>query len=418
MAEQESVSAPESFDNPGPSSRETSMEGKNPSSTELVQAIVADQGFITQLSSAIMAQMAPQLRSVNTHNTAVLQGQADGSQSPGVSQDQTGTQTFTLPGVSYEQTGPNEQSNPTVSQDRSGTVKRARAHVIDVDVDECLTPAKRVRVSGDVALELETNNELEELETDNMLSPNSRWEASEGLSQFLESAVKRLNKFDRKMLVKTYPRPNVDVAFTPAMDEYLKPFIQGVTTPDKPHKELQDKVLDILGPLCTVFENLANMESSIDTDGVIQLDATSVHNFLECIKHALMLTGDVASQISTTRRELVLKKINPLMVSLAQEEFSNTNKSLFAPGFEQRLKTRSETAETIGKAVRAGKPFFRGAASRGFGHRLRGGRQGFRFKTFRPFSARGNTTFNRGARSRGRSSFPRFPNPQSFTSQQ
>ena len=223
------------------------MEGKNPSSTELAQAIVADQGFITQLSLAIMAQMAPQLRSVNTHNTAVLQGQADGSQSPGVSQDQTGTQTFTLPGVSYDQTGPNEQSNPTVSQDRSGTVKRARAHVIDVDVDECLTAAKRVRASGDVALELETNNELEELETDNMLSPNSRCEASEGLSQFLESAVKRLNKFDRKMLVKTYPRPNVDVAFTPAMDEYLKPFIQGVTTPDKPHKELQDKVLDILG---------------------------------------------------------------------------------------------------------------------------------------------------------------------------
>ena len=94
-----------------------------------------------------------------------------------------------------------------------------------MDVDECSTPAKRVRDSGDVALELETNNELEELETDNMLSPNSRWEASEGLSQFLESAVKRLNKFERKMLVKTYPRPNVDVAFTPAMDEYLKPFI-------------------------------------------------------------------------------------------------------------------------------------------------------------------------------------------------
>ena len=205
-----------------------------------------------------------------------------------------------MPGVSYDQTGPNEQSNPTVSQDRLGTVKRARAHVIDVNVVECSTPAKRVRDSGDVALELETKNALEELETDNMLSPNSRWEASEGLSQFLESAVKRLSKFDRKTLVKTYPRPNVDVAFTPAMDEYLKPFIQKVTTPDKPHKELQDKVLDILGPLCTVLENLANMESSIDTDGVIQLDATSVHNFLECINHALMLTGDVASQISTT----------------------------------------------------------------------------------------------------------------------
>ena len=153
-------------------------------------------------------------------------------------------------------------------------------HVIDLDVNETI-PAKRVRYSEDVALELETNNELHELETDNMLSPNSRWEASEGLSQFLESAVKRLNKFERKTLIKTFPRPNIDVAFTPAMDEYLKPFIQGVTTPDKPHKDLQDKVLDILGPLCTAFENLANMESSIATEGVIQLDATSVRNFLQ-----------------------------------------------------------------------------------------------------------------------------------------
>ena len=314
MAEHEIISAPERFDNPDPSTNETSTEGKNPSSTDLVRAIVADQGFITQLSAAIMAQIAPQLMSVNTQDTAALQGQADARQSPGVSQDQSGTQTLTMPGVSFDETGPNEQSNPAVSQDTSGAVKHARAHVIDVDVHES-TPVKRVRNSEHVALEFEINNELDELETDNMLSPNSLWEASEGVSQFLESAVKRLNKFERKTLIKTYPRPNVDVAFTPAMDEYLKPFIQGVTTPDKPHKDLQDKVLHILGPLCTAFENLANMESSIATEEVIQLDAMSVRNFLGCIKYALMLT--VVSQISTTRRELVVKKINPLMVSLA-----------------------------------------------------------------------------------------------------
>ena len=96
MAGQKNASALESFDNPGPSASKISAEGKNPS-YELVQAIVADQRFITQLSSAIMAQMAPQLRSVSTQNTAVVQGQADASQSPGVSQDQMGTQRITLP---------------------------------------------------------------------------------------------------------------------------------------------------------------------------------------------------------------------------------------------------------------------------------------------------------------------------------
>ena len=49
-----------------------------------------------------------------------------------------------------------------------------------------------------------------------------------------------------------YPRPNVDSIYTPSLDEYLKPFVQGVSAPDKPLRELQDNILDIVGPLATV----------------------------------------------------------------------------------------------------------------------------------------------------------------------
>ncbi|CAB4013556.1 Hypothetical predicted protein [Paramuricea clavata] len=288
MAEQENISELENVVNPDPSTREDSMEGR----MDLVQAVVADQGFIAKLSSAIMAQMAPQLLK---QNSAVLQGQAD-VQNPGVSQDQTGTQNQTLPGVSYDQTGSKEQSNPTVSYDRSGTAtKRGRMPVIRLDDDDDHVPAKRVRTSDNVNFDDDVNYELEELETENILSPNSRWEASATLSQFLETAVKRLNKFERKTLVKTYPRPNVDAVYTPAMDEYLKPFIQGVATPDKPHKDLQDSVLDVFGPLCTAYENLLSMESTMTSDGVVELDATGVRSFQECLKHALLLTGDVVA---------------------------------------------------------------------------------------------------------------------------
>ena len=139
----------------------------------------------------------------------------------------------------------------------------------------------------------------------------------------------------------------------------------------------------MFGPLCTVYENLLSMGSTVAVDGVVQLDASSVHNFSECIKHALLLLGDVAARMSTNRRELVPAKINPLMVSLAQEEFSDTKRDLFGSGFEQRFKSRSETAETISKAAQVSKPFFRGGASRGI-HRPHGGQQGFNFKTFRP----------------------------------
>ena len=65
-----------------------------------------------------------------------------------------------------------------------------------------------------------------------------------------------MNKFERRALVKSYPRPDVDAAYTPSMDDYLKPLIPGIMAPDKPLKDLQDIILDTFGPLCTMFENL------------------------------------------------------------------------------------------------------------------------------------------------------------------
>ncbi len=156
------------------------------------------------------------------------------------------------------------------------------------------------------------------------------------------------------------------------------------------------------------------MGSTVAVDGVVQLDASSVHNLSECIKHALLLLGDVAARMSTNRRELVLAKINPLMVSLVQEEFSDMKQDLFGSGFEQRLKTTSETAESISKGARVSKPFFRGRASRGI-HRPRGGQQGFNFKTFRPPNPRGNVYPTRGAyQGRSRAQSLRFTRPQAY----
>ena len=131
------------------------------------------------------------------------------------------------------------------------------------------------------------------------------------------------------------------------------------------------------------------MLDSIGSDGVIQMDKTSVNGFLSCVKHALLLVGDASAGISVTRRELVLKKINPLMASLAQEHFPDAKRQLFGPGFEQRLKTRSETIAKASKVATAGsvKPFFRGMAFRGR-PTSRGGRQFQSTRPFRPFFQR------------------------------
>ncbi len=84
MAQQEILTAKENVVNPDPSLKKDSQEGRISSSVDLVQAVVADQGFISKLSSALMAQMAPRLLSTET---AVLQGHADGN-IPQESEDQ------------------------------------------------------------------------------------------------------------------------------------------------------------------------------------------------------------------------------------------------------------------------------------------------------------------------------------------
>ena len=63
-----------------------------------------------------------------------------------------------------------------------------------------------------------------------------------------------------------YPRPNVGSIYTPSLDEYLKPFVQGVSAPDKPLRELQHNILDIVGPLATVYVlSMLNSNSTEET---------------------------------------------------------------------------------------------------------------------------------------------------------
>lgn len=41
------------------------------------------------------------------------------------------------------------------------------------------------------------------------------------------------------------------------------------------------------------------------------------------MKHALLLAGDASAGIGINHRELVLKKINPLLISMGNDDFSD-----------------------------------------------------------------------------------------------
>ncbi len=151
MAEQEILTVKENVVNSDPCLQKDSPEGRIPSSVDLVQAVVADQGFISKLSSALMAQMAPCLLSTDT---AVLQGQADVN-IPQESEDQRGSNNTTvIPGVFYDQTGANEPTNPAVTDDQSGIVsKHVRSPgIVHVVNDDCPVPAMVATVAPTLIL--------------------------------------------------------------------------------------------------------------------------------------------------------------------------------------------------------------------------------------------------------------------------
>ena len=94
----------------------------------------------------------------------------------------------------------------------------------------------------------------------------AHWSASEELSSFLELVARKpLSNFERKTMCREYPRPNVDAVYTPELDDNIAALVQGAKAIDKDNRFLQDKVLDITGPLCMMFEHLTAMSDSSPT---------------------------------------------------------------------------------------------------------------------------------------------------------
>ena len=318
------------------------VSDNRPSSSEsLVQAIVADQSVFCALSQAILSAIKQDLPN---HETA--QSKNDKAAAP------VGQSAEHSTGESVDQT--------------------VRAHKrqlpIDVIVVDENNPTKHPRIE----------DASDDGDLDGLLSPNSRWEPSEELDALLSVIQKPLQRFERRSILKEFPRPSSEAAFTPNLDNYLISMIPGVKIPDNSLRDIQDKALDVLGPLCTLYENFTRMYESLD-EGAITIEKSAVMGMFNCVKKAVMLVGDTSAQMSAKRREQVLTKLNPVLSSLGKEDFPDAGKQLFGDGFESRLKLRSETANTVQQAKKAGtKQFFRGTAPRRFQGRFRGGRGQYR----------------------------------------
>jgi len=375
---------------------EVSVSRQSPAES-MVEALVADQSVINTLSQAILSAIKQDL--------------------PQHATERSRTDTAAEP------VGQSAKQSAVGSVDQTGKVRAAKRSLpIDVVVIEENTQAKYPRTDKPTITNTSGEQDSQSLAGDDydlegLLSPNSRWEPSEELDALLKVMLKPLQRFERRAIIKEFPRPAADGAFTPNLDNFLTTMISGAKIPDNSLRDIQDKILDILGPLCSLHENITLMHESLEDDA-ITLDKATVAAMLGCVKKAIMLARDTSAQVSSKRREQVLTKLNPVLASLGKEAFPDSGKQLFGDGFEARLKLRSETANTVADAKKAGKSFFRGTAPRRFQGRFRGGRGQYRAPYrgyFRPTSSYHNTSPSFRGRNRvqlPQSQGPYQPKPQ------
>ena len=193
----------------------------------------------------------------------------------------------------------------------------------------------------------------------------SRWQASDTLTSFLGTIHKPLSTFVRKAICRTYPRPDVDAVYMPAVDTYLTALVPGVKTVDKDNKFLQGRLLDAVGPLSQTFEHIQGLLSETGPGNDVTLSYTQLNELSSMTANSIRLIGNATAQMSKQRRGTILSKINSsgALSSLASKDFPDAGKFFFGEGFEARIKARSETANTLLQAAQVGQrlsQFFRG----------------------------------------------------------
>ena len=184
----------------------------------------------------------------------------------------------------------------------------------------------------------ENNESFVDEEDEHAQSP-SRWQASEDLSSFLDTTRKPLSPFERKNICRKYPRPDVDSAYTPNLDDYLTSLVPGVKAVDKQNKFLQDRLLDALAPISQLFEHSFGVLSQCKPGDTIDLTHEQISELGGLSSSAIRLLGNTSALLSQERRKAVLQKINSqgTLISLASEEFPQAGRNLFGEGFEERF---------------------------------------------------------------------------------
>ena len=96
-------------------------------------------------------------------------------------------------------------------------------------------------------------------------------------------------------------------------------------------REVQDKILDIMGPLSTAHDNLIQKLDAQTSE--IQFSKKEVTGLTAIIQRSIQLAGHASTTISQECRVALLSKVNKAYTSLGKEDFPEAGKDLFGKGF-------------------------------------------------------------------------------------
>ena len=91
----------------------------------------------------------------------------------------------------------------------------------------------------------------------------------------------------------------MDVAFTPRFVSYQPGLMGGLTGPVAELREIQDKVLDIIGPLGTAYEHL--LDKLDPPSSTIQFSREEGTGLMAIIQRSIQLAGHASATISQKR---------------------------------------------------------------------------------------------------------------------
>ena len=177
----------------------------------MVQALVGDQSVLSTLSQAILSVIKEDLP-----DHAIDRSRAEKAAAP---------------------VGKWAEQSAVESVDQTSKVRATKRHLpIDVVVLDENTQFKRPcsnkSTSYTSSLQADQSSANEDNDPDSVLSPNSRWQPSEELDTFLKALLKPLQRFKRRTIIREFPKPASEGAFTPNLDTYLNSMISGAKTQD------------------------------------------------------------------------------------------------------------------------------------------------------------------------------------------